>query len=59
MMSEKQQKNLNKVIAKIPEIPEGLKNFLKKQIKKLKELEFEKLKEHYSKLQEMEHTYNR
>ena len=57
-MSEKQQKNLNKVISKIPEIPEGLRNFLKKQIKLLKELEFEKLKEHYEYLKDMEQTYN-
>ena len=57
-MSEKQQKNLNKVISKIAEIPEGLRNFLKKQIKLLKELEFEKLKEHYEYLKDMEQTYN-
>ena len=58
-MSEKQQKNLNKQITKIPDIPEGLRNFLKKQIKKLKELEFEKLKDHFSKLEEFEKVYNR
>jgi len=43
-MSEKQQKNLNKVMSKNSEIPEGLQNFLKKQIKLLKEQEFENIK---------------
>jgi len=57
-MSEKQQKNLNKVMSKIHDTPEGLKNFLKKQIKKLKELEFEKLQEHHEKLITMERIYN-
>jgi hypothetical protein len=56
-MSEKQQKNLNKVMSKTPEIPEGLHNFLKKQIKLLKEQEFQMLKEQYSKLDNMMKQY--
>lgn len=58
-MSEKQQKNLNKMLnttkAKGPgskniEVPEGVHNFLKKQIKFLKEKEFARLKDQYEKL---------
>ncbi|CAI2385621.1 unnamed protein product [Moneuplotes crassus] len=61
-MSEKQQKNLNKILnnkkvktsgSKITEIPEGLHNFLKKQIKLLKEKEFERLKDKYEQLNQV------
>lgn len=49
-MSDKQQKNLNKLMSKNDEIPEGVKRFLKKQMKLLKEQEFEMLKEQFNKL---------
>jgi hypothetical protein len=57
-MSDKQQKNLNKLMSKNNEIPEGVKNFLKKQMKLIKEQEFETLKEHYNKLIAMYRQYD-
>jgi len=50
IMSEKQQKNLNKLMSKNDQIPEGLRNFLKKQINLLKKQELEKLRDQYAKL---------